>query len=50
MATKPGKGAPSSKTKVKNLTARKAASVKGGSLNAYVSRVSGEKQGGYKGG
>jgi hypothetical protein len=50
MATKPRKGKTSGKTRAKSLTARKSASVKGGSLNTYISRVSGEKQGSYKGG
>jgi len=30
---------------VKNLTPRKAADVKGGSLNTYITQVQGEKQG-----
>ena len=30
---------------VKNLTPRKAAGVKGGSLNTYITQVQGEKQG-----
>jgi hypothetical protein len=50
MAMKPRKGKASGKAKVKNLTARKGAGVKGGSLNTYVSKVQGEKQGAFKGG
>jgi hypothetical protein len=32
---------------VKNLTPRKAAGVKGGSLNTYITAVQGEKQGNF---
>jgi hypothetical protein len=53
MATKPvkrGKGKASGKSRAKGLPPRNAADVKGGSLNAYFSKVSGEKQGAFKGG
>jgi hypothetical protein len=53
MATKPtkrGKVKASGKSRAKGLPPRKAADVKGGSLNTYYTKVSGEKQGQFKGG
>ena len=53
MATKPtkrGKVKASGKSRAKGLPPRKAADVKGGSLSTYYTKVSGEKQGQFKGG
>ena len=47
---KRGRAKASGKSRAKGLPPRKAADVRGGSLNAYFTEVTGEKQGKFKGG
>jgi len=47
-STKSGKATASRKRGPTNLPPKKADDVKGGSLQTYVSKVQGEKQGGYR--